>query len=215
MAGMRGTDFQQSAMFSYLSPEQRVPADHPLRAIRQITDKVLRRLSRLFSRMYSQVGRPSIPPEKLLRALLLQALYTIRSERMLMEGFNYNLLFQCFVCLNLDDEVWDVTVFSKNRERLLKAEVARRFFHLVVEEARGLELMSDEHFTVDGTLLEACASLKSFKKVEEGATRADRETIPAIPAWTFMGRSAATRRINRQPIRRRSWRGRERARKPS
>src|SRR5438128_945283 len=168
MAGMRGTDFQQSAMFSYLSPEQRVPADHPLRAIRQITDKVLRRLSRLFSRMYSQVGRPSIPPEKLLRALLLQALYTIRSERMLMEELNYNLLFRWFVGLNLDDEVWDVTVFTKNRERLLKAEVARRFFHLVVEEARGLELMSDEHFTVDGTLLEACASLKSFKKVEEG-----------------------------------------------
>src|SRR5438445_2521186 len=128
MAGMRGTDFQQSAMFSYLSPEQRVPADHPLRAIRQITDKVLRRLSRLFSRMYSQVGRPSIPPEKLLRALLLQALYTIRSERMLMEELNYNLLFRWFVGLNLDDEVWDVTVFTKNRERLLKAEVASRFF---------------------------------------------------------------------------------------
>ena len=118
---MRGTDFQQSAMFSYLSPEQRVPADHPLRAIRQITDKVLRQLSRLFSRMYSQVGQPSIPPEKLLRALLLQALYTIRSERMLMEELNYSLLFRWFVGLNLDDEVWDVTVFTKNRERLLKA----------------------------------------------------------------------------------------------
>src|SRR5438132_3535668 len=126
MAGMRGTDFQQSAMFSYLSPEQRVPADHPLRAIRQITDKVLKQLSRLFSRMYSQVGRPSIPPEKLLRALLLQVLYTIRSERMLMEELNYSLLFRWFVGLNLDDEVWDVTVFTKNRERLLKAEVARR-----------------------------------------------------------------------------------------
>src|SRR5437870_5153348 len=138
MAGMRGTDFQQSAMFSYLSPEQRVPADHPLRAIRQITDKVLRRLSRLFSRMYSQVGRPSIPPEKLLRALLLQALYTIRSERMLMEELNYNLLFRWFVGLNLDDEVWDVTVFTKNRERLLKAEVARRFFHLLMENRNGL-----------------------------------------------------------------------------
>jgi transposase len=153
-------------MFSYLSPEQRVPADHPLRAIRQITDKVLQRLSRVFSRMYSRVGRPSIPPEKLLRALLLQVLYTIRSERMLMEQLNYNLLFRWFVGLNLDDEVWDVTVFTKNRERLLKAKVAQRFFQRVVEEARGLNLMSDEHFTVDGTLLEACASLKSFKKME-------------------------------------------------
>ena len=184
---MRGTDFQQSAMFSYLSPEQRVPADHPLRAIRQITDKVLRRQSRLFSRMYSQVGRPSIPPEKLLRALLLQALYTIRSERMLMEELNYNLLFRWFVGLNLDDEVWDVTVFTKNRERLLKAEVARRFFHLVVEEARGLELMSDEHFTVDGTLLEACASLKSFKKVEEGGDSGGPGDDPGNPSVDFHG----------------------------
>ena len=137
-----------------------------MRVIRPITDRVLKQLSRLFGRMYSQVGRPSIPPEKLLRALLLQVLYTIRSERMLMEQLNYNLLFRWFVGLNLDEEVWDVTVFTKNRERLLKAEVARRFFHLVVEEARLLNLMSDEHFTVDGTLLEACASLKSFKKVE-------------------------------------------------
>ena len=189
MADMRGTDFQQSAMFSYLSPEQRVPADHPLRAIRQITDKVLKQLSRLFSRMYSQVGRPSIPPEKLLRALLLQALYTIRSERMLMEELNYNLLFRWFVGLNLDDEVWDVTVFTKNRERLLKAEVARRFFHLVVEEARGLELMSDEHFTVDGTLLEACASLKSFKKVEEGGAGGGKGEAgdPGNPTVDFHG----------------------------
>lgn len=125
-------------------------------------------MTRLFSRMYSQVGRPSIPPEKLLRALVLQVLYTIRSERMLMEQLNYNLWFRWFVGLNLDDEVWDVTVFTKNGERLLKAEVARRFFHWVVEEARALDLMSDEHFTVEGTLLEACASLKSFKKIEAG-----------------------------------------------
>jgi len=186
---MRGTDFQQSAMFSYLSPEQRVPADHPLRAIRQITDKILKQLSRLFSRMYSQVGRPSIPPEKLLRALLLQVLYTIRSERMLMEQLNYNLLFRWFVGLNLDDGVWDVTVFTKNRERLLKAEVAQRFFHLVVEEARGLDLMSDEHFTVDGTLLEACASLKSFKKVEEGGEPGEKGEgdDPGNPTVDFHG----------------------------
>jgi transposase len=155
-------------MFSYLSPEQRVPSDHPLRAIRLITDTVLKQLSRLFSRMYAQVGRRSIPPEKLLRALLLQVLYTVRSERMLMEQLEYNLLFRWFVGLNMDEPVWDVTVFTKNRERLLKADVAKQFFQLVVEQARELNLMSDEHFTVDGTLLEACASLKSFKKVGGG-----------------------------------------------
>src|SRR6516225_3038643 len=137
-------------MYSYLSPEERVPADHPLRAIRQITDRVLKGLSRLLARMYARLGRPSIPPEKLLRALWLQILYTLRSERI--------------VGLNMDEEVWDVTVFTKNRERLLKADVAQRFFQLGVEEAQALDLMSDEHFTVDGTLMEACASLKSFKK---------------------------------------------------
>jgi transposase len=186
---MRGTDFEQSAMFSYLSPEQRVPADHPLRAIRQITDRVLQGLSRVFSRMYSRVGRPSIPPEKLLRALLLQVLYTIRSERMLMEQLNYNLLFRWFVGLNMDDEIWDVTVFTKNRERLLKAKVARRFFQRVVEEARGLDLMSDEHFTVDGTLLEACASLKSFKKVEGGDEPGGEGGVddPGNPTMNFHG----------------------------
>ena len=163
---MRGPDHQQSAMFSYLSPEQRVPQDHPLRAIRQITDLVLAQLSVLFSKIYSSIGRRSIPPEKLLRALLLQVLYTVRSERMLMEQLEYNLLFRWFVGLNMDDPVWDVTVFTKNRERLLKADVARKFFDLVVEQAQSLNLMSDEHFTVDGTLLEACASLKSFKKID-------------------------------------------------
>jgi transposase len=165
---MRGLDLQQSAMFSYLSPEQRVPSDHPLRAVRQITDTILMQMSPLFCQMYSQVGRPSIPPEKLLRALLLQVLYTVRSERMLMEQLEYNLLFKWFVGLNLDEPVWDVTVFTKNRDRLLKADVARQFFRLVVEQAQSLSLMSDEHFTVDGTLLEACASLKSFKKVDGG-----------------------------------------------
>src|SRR5213594_4025686 len=165
---MRGTDTTQSAMFSYLSPEQRVPRDHPLRQIRVLCDIALKGLSREFEAMYSEIGRPSIAPEKLLRALLIQIFYTIRSERMLMEQLNYNLLFRWFVGLNLDEEVWDVTVFTKNRERLLKADVARRFFQLVVKEAQTLDLMSDEHFTVDGTLLEACASLKSFKKVEEG-----------------------------------------------
>jgi transposase len=165
---MRGIDTQQSAMFSYLSPEERVPANHPLRSVRKITDRLLIELSDLFDQMYSTMGRPSIAPEKLLRALLLQVLYTVRSERMLMEQLDYNLLFRWFVGLNMDEAVWDATVFTKNRDRLLKAEVARRFFDLVVRQARDLDLMSDEHFTVDGTLLEACASLKSFKNKEGG-----------------------------------------------
>src|ERR1700680_3690894 len=134
---MRGQDTQQSAMFSYLSAEERVPTNHPLRAVRQVTDRVLAELSKLFARMYSEIGRPSIAPEKLLRALLLQVLYTVRSERMLMEQLNYNLLFRWFVGLNLDDEVWDVTVFTKNRDRLLEGEIAQEFFQAVLEQARG------------------------------------------------------------------------------
>ena len=165
---MRGGDIQQTAMFSYLSPEQRVPIDHPLRAIRLSTDRILAELSPVFDTMYSEIGRRSIAPERLLRALLLQVLYTVRSERLLMEELNYNLLFRWFVGLNMDDEVWHPTVYSKNRDRLLEAEVAKKFFQYVVAEATQLGLMSDEHFTVDGTLLEACASLKSFKKLDRG-----------------------------------------------
>ena len=178
-------------MFSYLSPEQRVPANHPLRAIRQITDTVLKQLSHLFSQIYSDVGRRSIAPEKLLRALLLQVLYTVRSERMLMEQLEYNLLFRWFVGLNLDDSVWDVTVFTKNRERLLQADVARQFFQLVVEQARNLNLMSDEHFTVDGTLLEACASLKSFKRVAGQAGPPPDD--PGNPTVDFHGESRSNK----------------------
>jgi transposase len=164
---MRGHDEQAAHLFSYVSPEQRVPADHPLRAIRQMTDRVLATLSAKFTRMYSKIGRPSIAPEKLLRALLLQVLYTVRSERMLMEQLEYNLLFRWFVGLNIDDPVWDPTVFSKNRDRLLAADVAALFFQAVLNEAKARDLVSDEHFTVDGTLLEAWASLKSFKRVDE------------------------------------------------
>jgi transposase len=172
-------------MFSYLSPEQRVPAGHPLRRVREITDRLLVELSDLFDQMYSTMGRPSIAPEKLLRALLLQVLYTVRSERMLMEELDYNLLFRWFVGLNMDDAVWDVTVFTKNRDRLLKAEVARKFFDLVVGEARGLDLMSDEHFTVDGTLLEACAGLKSFKSRDGVETGPPDD--PGNPTVNFHG----------------------------
>jgi transposase len=151
-------------MFSYVSPEQRVPQDHPLRVIWVLSDAALQGLSQRFSQLYSRVGRPSIAPEKLLRALLLQVLYTIRSERLLMEQLNYNLLFRWFVGLNTDEAVWDPTVFSKNRDRLLAGDVAQAFFAEVLELARDHRLLSDEHFTVDGTLLEAWAGHKSFKR---------------------------------------------------
>src|SRR6202022_4650875 len=152
---MRGHDEQTGHMFSYLSPEQRVPADHPLRAIRQMTEGVLAKLSSKFTRMYSKIGRPSIAPEKLLRALLLQVLYTVRSERMLMEQLEYNLLFRWFIGLGMDEAVWVPTVFSKNRDRLLAGDIAEKFFAQVLEQARDAKLLSDEHFSVDGTLIEA------------------------------------------------------------
>lgn len=164
---MRGDDRQQGAMFSYLSPEQRVPADHPLRAIRAMVDVALSGLSERLSGLYSRTGRASIAPEKLLRALLLQILYSVRSERMLIEQLQYNLLFRWFVGLGMDDAVWVPTVFSKNRERLLEGEVAQAFFAEVLAQARGQHLLSDEHFTVDGTLLEAWASHKSFRPKDE------------------------------------------------
>jgi len=182
---MRGPDIKQSAMFSYLSAEQRVPADHPLRKIREITDQILKGLSGVFARMYARVGRRSIPPEQLCRALLLQVLYTIRSERMLMEQLEYNLLFRWFVGLNVDDPVWDVTVFTKNRQRFLQADIATQFFQRVVDQARSLDLMSDEHFTVDGTLLEACAGLKSFKCKQGG--EAPPPDDPGNPTVNFHG----------------------------
>jgi transposase len=160
---MRGEDHQQSHVFSYLSPEERVRSDHPLRAIREMVDVVLSQLSRSFDSMYAKVGRPSIAPEKLLRAQLLQMLYSIRSERLLMEEMDYNLLFRWFVGLNADDPVWDATVFTKNRDRLLQADVAKEFLAEVVAQAGAKGLTSDEHFTVDGTLLEAWASQKSYQ----------------------------------------------------
>jgi transposase len=154
-------------MFSYLSPEQRVPAKHPLRPIRLLVDDALKSLSADFSRLYSAYGRPSIPPEKLLRALLLQVLYTVRSERMLMEQLEYNLLFRWFVGLNMDEAVWVPTVFTKNRDRLLEGDVAEKFFQLVLIQARVVDLISDEHFSVDGTLIEAWASHKSFQRKDQ------------------------------------------------
>jgi transposase len=167
---MRGDDRQPAAMFSYVSAEERVPADHPLRAIRIFVDEILREMTREFDALYARTGRPSIPPERLLRAQLLQLFYSIRSERLLMEQLDYNILFRWFVGLEMDEPVWVPTVFTKNRDRLLQHAVAHSFFHRVV--ARAADLMSDEHFTVDGTLLEAWASQASFQR-KDGPTDGD------------------------------------------
>ncbi len=160
---MRGSDEKSDALFSYVSCEARVPEDHPLRAIRMIVDEALEVLSPDFERLYSKVGRPSIAPEKLLRALLLQAFYSVRSERQLMEQLDYNLLFRWFVGLAMDAPIWNVTVFTKNRERLLEGDVAAKFMAAVLSQPRVRKLLSDEHFSVDGTLIEAWASMKSFR----------------------------------------------------
>ena len=178
--GMRGADEQQSQIFSYLSPEARVRKDHPLRAIRIMVDEVLAQMSGSFGAMYAAVGRPSIAPEKLLRAQLLQMLYSVRSERLLMEEMDYNLLFRWFVGLNADDEVWDATTFTKNRDRLLEADVAKQFLAQVVAQAGAKGLTSDEHFTVDGTLLEAWASVKSFQPKEKKTPPPDDGGNPTV-----------------------------------
>ena len=195
---MRGDDQRPDTMFSYVAPEQRVPQDHPLRAIRTMVDTALRDLSAEFARLYPPTGRPSIPPEKLLRALLLQMLYSVRSERQLMEQLDDNLLFRWFVGLSMDDPVWDPTVFTKNRQRLLQGDIARAFFERVLAQAQGRSLLSTEHFTVDGTLIEAWAGLKSFKKT--GARRGSPDD-PGNPTVNFHGerRSNATHASTTDP----------------
>jgi transposase len=186
-------------MFSYISAERRVPEDHPLRAIRAMVDVALRNMGPQFDAMYAKIGRPSIAPEKLLRALLLQVLYTVRSERMLMEQLNYNLLFRWFVGMNIDDAVWDVTVFTKNRERLLAAGIANTLFAEVLAQARSRALLSSEHFTVDGTLIEAWAGHKSFKR-KDGS---DQQPVddPGNPTVDFHGeqRTNATHQSTTDP----------------
>ena len=167
---MRGSDQNQDGAFSYVSLEERVPADHPLRKIRALVDQVLKEMSPQFGKLYSEVGRPSIPPERLLRALLLQVFYSVRSERLLMEQLDYNLLFRWFVGLTMDEQTWVPTVFTKNRERLLKQSVAESFFQRVLKQAQ--PFLSDEHFTVDGTLIEAWASQKSFQPKDGGGSDA-------------------------------------------
>jgi transposase len=182
---MRGDQDPQKVLFSYVSQEDRIPADHPLRALREMVDPILKELSPTFNKLYAEDGRPSIPPEYLLRALLLQILYTIRSERLLMEQLDYNLLFRWFVGLSMDDEVWNHSTFSKNRDRLLEGDIAEAFLSKVVDLARSHKLLSDEHFTVDGTLIEAWAGQKSFQK--KGTPSKTKSGDPGNPTIDFHG----------------------------
>jgi len=181
---MRGPDHPQTAMFSYVSIEDRIPVDHPLRAIQALVNPILAALSPRFQALYARLGRPSIPPERLLRALLLQKLYTIRSERQLMEQLDYNLLFRWFVGLNPDDAVWVPTVFTKNRDRLIEGNIAEAFLQEVLHMADARGLLSHEHFTVDGTLLEAWASQKSFRR-KDAPTPPPSDDDPSNPTVNF------------------------------
>jgi transposase len=198
---VRGNDEQTGHLFSYLSPEERVPAHHPLRAIRAMTDEALADLSDRFELLYARVGRPSIPPEQLLRALVLQILYSVRSERLLMEQLRYNLLFRWFVGLGMDDPVWVPTTFTKNRDRLLAGDVAQAFFAAVTAQAREAQLLSDEHFTVDGTLLEAAAGVKSFREKGKDGAAGPPPDDPGNPTVNFHGerRSNATHQSTTDP----------------
>ena len=188
---MRGADTKQSSMLCLMSPESRVPESHPIRAIKQIADEVLDDMSAVFDAMYAQTGRPSVPPERLLKSMVLMALYTIRSERQFCEQLDYNLLFRWFLGMSMVEDSFDASTFSKNRERLMAHEVAQVFFYRVVEKARQGHLMSAEHFTVDGTLIEAWASLKSFKpKTEAAAVRepqSRRRSRSSNPTVDFRG----------------------------
>jgi transposase len=183
---MRGTENKQDKLFSYVSQEDRVPQDHPMRKLRALIDPILQKMSPQFEKMYAETGRPSIPPEYLLRASLVQVLYTIRSERLLMEELDYNLLVRWFVGLSMDDVVWDHSVFSKNRNRLLDADIAQQFLQHVVGLAREQNLLSDEHFTVDGTLIEAWAGQKSFVKKGTPPAHANDDD-PGNPTIDFHG----------------------------
>jgi transposase len=184
---MRGENDIQSGMFSYFSPEQRVPAQHPLRAIKALADAALRELSPIFDSMYSKMGRPSIPPERLLKSQLLIALYSVRSETQFCEMVDYNILFRWFLDMNLEEPAFDPTTFTKNRDRLLEHQVAAKFFDRVVSIARKDGMLSDDHFTVDGTLIEACASLKSFRPKDEDPSDRPTDDDPGNPTVNFRG----------------------------
>lgn len=209
---MRGSDRQQAGMYSYLSPEERVRANHPLRAIRAMADEALKNMSARFDTMYAKTGRPSIPPEKLLRAQLIQMLYSIRSERLLVEEIDYSMLYRWFIGMNLDEPVWDVTVFTKNRDRLLEGDVAREFLCEVIAQAQAKGLTSDEHFTVDGTLLEAWASLKSFQRKDQKNSPPDD---PGNPTINFHGEQRSNDTHESTTDAEPDWRGRATARKPN
>ena len=209
---MRASIEQTQHMFSYLSPEQRVPADHSLRAVRAPTDEALRSISAQFEHRYSTTGRPSMQPEQLLRALLLQVLYTVRSERLLMEELDYNLLFQWFVGLNMDEAVWHPTTYTKNRNQLLGGEVAAAFFEAVTRQAHVAGLLSDEHFTVDGTQLEAWASLKTFRS-HRGRRSQPRMTM-GIRRSISTASAGVTTGTGRRPTRRRGCIARVRDARP-
>src|SRR5467141_5060301 len=196
---MRGEERRQRSMLMVLNLEQRIPNDHPLRRIKQLAETVLRELSPSFDRMYSATGRPSIPPERLLKASLLMALYTVRSERLLCEQLDYNFLFRWFLDLEVDEASFDHSTFSRNRARLLEHAVAGEFFRAVVAQARTRKLLSDEHFTVDGTLVEAWASLKSFKRKDAGPSEPPDD--PGNPTVNFHGerRANATHQSTTDP----------------
>ncbi|MCC6808075.1 MAG: IS5 family transposase [Deltaproteobacteria bacterium] len=183
---MRGSDTKQATMLSLITPEHRVPKDHPLRKVKVLADAALVEIGHTLEGMYSKVGRPSIPPERLLKAMLLMAFYTVRSERMFCEQLDYNLLFRWFLDMNMDDESFDHSSFAKNRARLMEHEVAWQFFETIVVQARKAGLMSDDHFTVDGTLIEAWASLKSFKKKDGGDDQRPPDD-PGNPTVNFHG----------------------------
>jgi transposase len=217
---MRGGDRNTGALFSYVSCEERVAKDHPLRAIGEITNAALAALSPEFEKLYARLGRPSIAPEKLLRALLLQAFYSVRSERQLMEQLDYNLLFRWFVGLGMDAPIWDVTVFTKNRERLVEGEIASKFMAAVLSQPRVRELLSSEHFSVDGTLIEAWASMKSLRPKDGSGEppAAGRNSLPRRrpgASAIFTARSAVMRRTPRPAIRTRGSTARGRGRRQS
>lgn len=194
---MRGRLQRQATMFSYVAIEDRIPPDHPLRAMRRLIDPMLAELSPCFDALYAREGRPSIPPEYLLRALLLQGLYTIRSERQLMELLDFNLLFRRFVGLNPDDAIWVPTVFSKNRDRLLAGDIADAFVQRVLAHANAHDRLSHEHFTVDGTLLEAWASHKRVRPIAD-PTPPPTDDGPSNPSINWRGRSRGFRRVDRR-----------------
>jgi transposase len=198
---MRGTDTKQASMLTLMTPEKRVPGNHPLRQVKAVAETCLKQLSPLFDSMYSSVGRSSIPPERLLKSSLLMAFYSIRSERLFCEQLDYNILFRWFLDMNMDEPSFDHSTFSKNRDRLIAHDVGREFLATVVAQAKALGLMSDEHFTVDGTLIEAWASLKSFRKKDEKPEDRPPPDDPGNPSVDFHKekRSNATHQSTSDP----------------